>query len=46
MPEELIDPEYSTLIGLLLYTHRVREQRSADGIGVGARLRAIFAGSI
>jgi cell division protein FtsA len=46
MPEELIDPEYSTLIGLLLYTHRVREQRSADEVGMGARLRAIFAGSI
>ena len=46
MPEELIDPEYSTLIGLLLYTHRVREQRSANDIGVGAKLRAIFAGSI
>jgi cell division protein FtsA len=42
----LIDPEYSTLIGLLLYTHRVREQRAADDIGLGARLRAIFAGSI
>lgn len=46
MPEELVDPEYATLIGLLLYTHRVREQRGADELGVGARLRAIFAGSI
>jgi cell division protein FtsA len=46
MPEDLIDPEYSTLIGLLLYTHRVREQRSADEVGMGAKLRAIFAGSI
>lgn len=46
MPEELIDPEFSTLIGLLLYTHRVRQQRAAEDIGVGARLRAIFAGSI
>ncbi len=46
MPEELIDPEYATLIGLLLYTHRVREQRVADDVGVGAKLRAIFAGSI
>ncbi len=46
MPEELVDPEYATLIGLLLYTHRVREQRGAEDVGVGARLRAIFAGSI
>jgi cell division protein FtsA len=46
MPEELVDPEYATLIGLLLYTHRVREQRVQDDVGVGARLRAIFAGSI
>ncbi len=46
MPEELVDPEYATLIGLLLYTHRVREQRVQDDVAVGARLRAIFAGSI
>ncbi len=46
MPEELIDPEYATLVGLLLYTHRVHEQRGADDVGVGAKLRAIFAGSI
>ncbi len=46
MPEELVDPEYATLIGLLLYTHRVREQRIAEDVGVGAKLRAIFAGSI
>ncbi|MHB8301529.1 MAG: cell division protein FtsA [Acidobacteriaceae bacterium] len=46
MPDELIDPEYSTLIGLLLYTHRVRQQRSANEVGVGAKLRAIFAGSV
>lgn len=46
MPEELVDPEYSTLIGLLLYTHRVRQQRATEDVGVGAKLRAIFAGSI
>jgi cell division protein FtsA len=46
MPEELVDPEYATLIGLLLYTHRVRAQRIAEDVGVGAKLRAIFAGSI
>jgi cell division protein FtsA len=46
MPEELVDPEYATLIGLLLYTHRVREQRMSEDVSVGAKLRAIFAGSI
>ncbi len=46
MPEELVDPEYATLIGLLLYTHRVRQQRATEDLGVGAKLRAIFAGSI
>ncbi len=46
MPEELQDPEYATGIGLLLYTHRVRSQRVADELGVGARLRAMLAGSI
>lgn len=46
MPEELIDPEYAALVGLLLYTHRVREQRISEDVGMAARLKAIFAGSI
>jgi cell division protein FtsA len=46
MPQELIDPEYATLIGMLLYAHRVGQQRAAEDIGMGAKLRAIFAGSI
>lgn len=46
MPEELLDPEYATLVGLLLYTHRVRQQRTADDVGMGAKLKAIFAGSV
>jgi len=46
MPEGLLDPEYATMIGLLLYTHRVRQQRSAEELSVGAKLRSIFAGSI
>lgn len=46
MPEELVDPEFATLVGLLLYAHRVREQRGAEDVGMGARLKAIFAGSI
>ncbi|HWF66305.1 MAG TPA: cell division protein FtsA [Acidobacteriaceae bacterium] len=46
MPEELVDPEFATLVGLLLYAHRVREQRGAEDVGLGARLKAIFAGSI
>lgn len=46
MPEDLVDPEYATLVGLLLYTHRVRQQRIGEDVGVGKKLRAIFAGSI
>lgn len=46
MPEELCDPEFATLVGLLLYSHRVREQRAVEDVGMGAKLRAIFAGSI
>lgn len=46
MPEELSDPEYATLVGLLLYTHRVREQRIAEEVGMAARIRSIFAGNV
>ena len=38
MPDELIQPEFSTAIGMLLYTHRTSVLR--------AKLRAIFAGSL
>ena len=46
MPEELIQPEFSTAIGMLLYTHRTSVLRAADDQGLRAKLRAIFAGSL
>jgi cell division protein FtsA len=46
MPEELIQPEFSTAIGMLLYTHRTSVLRAAEDQGLRAKLRAIFAGSL
>jgi cell division protein FtsA len=45
MPAELAHPSFSTAIGLLLYAHRTRANRSADSNGLRAKLRAIFAAS-
>jgi cell division protein FtsA len=45
MPSELAHPNFSTAIGLLLYAHRTRANRSADSNGLRAKLRAIFAAS-
>jgi cell division protein FtsA len=46
MPEELAQPECSTLIGTLLYTHRTSIMRAAEDHSLRAKLRAIFAGSL
>jgi cell division protein FtsA len=46
MPDELVQPEFSTAIGMLLYTHRTRVLRAAEDQGLRAKLRAIFAGSL
>ncbi len=46
MPEELIQPEYATAIGMLLYTHRTRVLKAAEDHSLRAKLRAIFAGSL
>src|SRR6201996_931402 len=46
MPDELIQPEFSTAIGMLLYTHRTSVLRAAEDHGLRAKLRAIFAGSL
>src|SRR6201994_4347758 len=43
MPEELIQPEFSTAIGMLLYSHRTSVLRAAEDQGLRAKLRAIFA---
>ncbi len=46
MPESLIQPEFSTVIGMMLYTHRTSVLRAADDQGLRAKLRAIFAGTL
>jgi cell division protein FtsA len=46
MPEELVRPEFSTAIGMLLYTHRTRVARAEEDQGLRAKLRAMFAGSL
>jgi cell division protein FtsA len=46
MPEELVQPEYATAVGMLLYTHRTRVLKAAEDHSLRAKLRAIFAGSL
>jgi cell division protein FtsA len=46
MPEDLVQPEFSTAVGMLLYTHRTGITRAAEDQGLRAKLRAIFAGSL
>lgn len=46
MPEHLIQPEFSTVVGMLLYAHRTSVLRAAEDQGLRAKLRAIFAGSL
>jgi cell division protein FtsA len=46
MPETLAQPEFSTVIGMLLYAHRTTVLRAAEDQGLRAKLRAIFAGSL
>jgi len=45
MPGELVNPGFSTAIGMLLYAHRTRVTRAAENNGLRAKLRAIFAAS-
>ena len=45
MPAELAHPGFSAAIGMLLYTHRTRANRGAEGDSLRAKLRAIFAAS-
>ncbi|MHB1020805.1 MAG: cell division protein FtsA [Acidobacteriaceae bacterium] len=45
MPQELVKPEFSAAIGMLLYTHRTQVRRAAEDHGLRAKLKAIFAGS-
>ncbi len=45
MPQELVRPEFSAAIGMLLYTHRTQIRRAGEEQGLKAKLRSIFAGS-
>lgn len=46
MPEELAQPEFAALIGMLLYTHRTQVRRASEEMGLRAKLKAIFAGTM
>jgi cell division protein FtsA len=43
LPSNLLEPEFSTAIGMVLYGHRARQARSISDRGFGARLKALFA---
>ncbi len=45
IPPELVRPEFSTAIGMLLYTHRTQVRRASEEQGLRSKLKAIFAGS-
>ena len=43
LPSNLLEPEFSTAIGMVLYGHRARQARGNIDRGFGARLKALFA---
>jgi cell division protein FtsA len=43
LPSNLLEPEYATAIGMILYGHRARQARMNVDRGFGARLKALFA---
>jgi len=43
LPSNLLEPEFSTVIGMILYGHRARQARVNVDRGFGARLKALFA---
>ena len=43
LPSNLLEPEFSTAIGMVLYGHRARQGRNNSDRGFGARLKALFA---
>jgi len=45
MPVDLVNPAWSTTIGMLLYVHRTRISRAAESNGLRAKLRSLFAAS-
>jgi cell division protein FtsA len=47
MPSALGGPEFSTVLGMMLYTHRKLQSRAGEDTGLRAKLRArLFAGSL
>jgi cell division protein FtsA len=46
MPEDLVQPEFATAVGMLLYTHRTSILKAAEDQSLRAKLRSIFAGSL
>lgn len=42
MPEELAEPEFSTVVGLAMYAHRTTTAKVTEIGGIGSRLRAWF----
>jgi cell division protein FtsA len=43
MPEDLVEPEFATAIGLISYANRARFLRHKDDVGISARLRSFLA---
>jgi cell division protein FtsA len=43
MPPQLAEPEFATLIGLAMYTHRTTAAKVTEMQGFGYRLRSLFA---
>ena len=43
MPAVLAEPEFATVIGLILYGHRARLAHGLPEQGLGAKLKALFA---
>ncbi len=43
LPSNLLEPEFSTAIGMVLYGHRARQARMNLDRGLGAKLKALFA---
>jgi len=42
MPPELVRPEYSVAVGMLLYAHRMQTRRKSEENGLKSKLRGMF----
>jgi cell division protein FtsA len=45
LTEEVAQPEYATVVGLVLYGARAQRMAAQRAAGIGARLKALFAGN-